>query len=732
MSKLLYHNPAKRWNQALPLGNGETAIMAFGGYSNERLCLNNANLWSGYPKSCNKDCTESLKLVREAVFDNRFKDAHSSASRLEGDYSQAYMPLSEINIKYSRANIDNYKRELDLDSATFNVVCGEMVRTAFVSNPDKVAVYRSQSTTKFDMSIKLSSKLKSNCFTRGDVIVICGNAPDYAAPNYLWTKIRPIRYNEGKAMAFAAALTVDTDGVASFGSGTLGVVGASYVNIYAVTHTGFLGYDKMPCTDRDLVATECINILDAVGKNYSNLLDRHIADYQSLYRKHSLALAKSDIDVPSMLKSVEDDGNPTALVNLMYDYGKYMTIAGSRNCQPLNLQGQWNNSKRPPWSSNLTANINFEMNYWGTAAVNLAPCLEPFFKAVGEIYQNGKETARINFNARGFACNHNVDIWRKTAPVKGNPAYMFAPLCGVWLANEVFTHKTTLGQVFDDETKQIITGAAMFCLDYLVEHNGQYVTCPSASPEAEFMYNGASCSLGYGSAFEMGLVKQCFSNCLTLDIDEALKQEIIAKSAKLYPFVETSTGINEWQGDLPITDKGHRHFSPLYGLYPGDIFLANDGQKEKALAEKLFNYRLSNAHSSIGWSGAWAICLAGRLHDKDRAENLIVGLLKKSVMLNLFGFHPPTYFQIDCNMGFVAGINELLICDSGSVVELLPACPSFMKEGAITGHVVRGSEVSFKWQDGKVVEISSDKQIVVADINIASNAKLSNVKLRGR
>ena len=166
-----------------------------------------------------------------------------------------------------------------------------------------------------------------------------------------------------------------------------------------------------------------------------------------------------------------------------------MIISGSRKGgQALNLQGIWNNSVRPPWSSNYTVNINTEMNYWGASRSGLSECIEPLIQMVYEALQNGRKTAEINYGCRGFACNHNVDLWRKTPPVKGDANYMFAPLCGVWLSNEIYAHYINgFLEDYTDKIKEIVTESARFACDFLVMHYGKYVVCPSPSPENCFL-----------------------------------------------------------------------------------------------------------------------------------------------------------------------------------------------------------------------------------------------------
>lgn len=46
---LWYKQPAKKWEEALPLGNGRMGAMVFGGIRRERLQLNEDTLWAGYP-----------------------------------------------------------------------------------------------------------------------------------------------------------------------------------------------------------------------------------------------------------------------------------------------------------------------------------------------------------------------------------------------------------------------------------------------------------------------------------------------------------------------------------------------------------------------------------------------------------------------------------------------------------------------------------------------------------
>lgn len=736
MHIIKYSTPAKSWKEALPLGNGYSGLMIYGSLSKERICFNDGTLWSGYPKDYNsKESFENLERVRKLIFDGKNDEADALCEeKLKGFYSETFLPLGEVTLDFKRINKDKYSRSLNLEKAVHTVETMGAKSECFSSYPDKISAYKITSAKPFDVIIKAKSKLKYELKTEQNSLLLLGNAPDYAAPNYVRTELYPVRYNKKKGMAFCLQTQLNTNGKAAYSKSRIKVTDATELVLYFASATGFNSFDKMPETDRNAVCDKCKAVLSAVDKNYDELKACHIADFTSLYCNQSVSFnCDTDAYSDDLLKSVKNGDDEAALSELMYNYGKYMIISGSRKGgQALNLQGIWNNSVRPPWSSNYTVNINTEMNYWGASRSGLSECIEPLINMVYEAVQNGKRTAQINYNCRGFACNHNVDLWRKTPPVKGDANYMLAPLCGVWLSNEIYTHYKNgyLGE-YKAKIKETVTESARFACDFLVMKGGEYVICPSVSPENVFTHNGKSCKLDYASAFDMGLVKQAFENALELSDDNDLKNEITERTPLLYPFKEGKNGICEWHKDYKTPEKGHRHFSPLYAFYPADVIKFYENGEQTEWVKKLFNFRIDNSGQHIGWSAAWAICLSARLREKDGVSKVIKGMLSHSVFKNLFCVHPPFYFQIDGNLGFVAGINEMLITEENDTVELLPALPNnYAKSGSVKNMVVNGAKISFEWQNGLVTKATSDKPIKIYNKNLGDNIALKNVAIK--
>ena len=725
MSKICFSSPAGRWKEALPIGNGKTAAMVYGGKKCEKLDFNDATLWSGYPRiHDNPAAKEVLPKVRKLIEAGEFKRADELVqAKMDGDYSQAYMPLGTVCIKMRGASGGDYKRTLDTEKGVLTVLSGNVTRTAFVSHPDGVAVYSIKSDFPIDVKLTASTPHKGGTGSMNGAFVLFGNAPDAALPNYLRGALFPIRYNEGKAMAFALACAVKSDGEVKVSARGVSVKSARFVHFYFLTHTGFKDYKSMPNNDVSAVSRECADMLNKKSLSYEDVYNRHISDFSAIMCRQQVQVADINSDAGEIYLSAKGGRADARAVQLLYDYGKYMIVSGSRTSQPLNLQGQWNNSRRPPWSSNLTTNINFEMNYLAASACGLYECLQPFYTAAREIAERGELTAAANFGMGGACCNHNVDIWRTTSPVKGDPQYMYSPLCGAWIACEAYRHaKVTGGDITD-----VVEKFARFILDYLTQSGGKLTIIPSVSPETRFGAGSGTSSVGIGSAFELSIARQTLAYCVECTRDNRLKDRAAAALAMLAPLERSQIGLSEWSGGKDSIEKGHRHFSPLIGVYPFECVARGD--REFEWAHELFLYRLKNSTPGIGWSAAWAMCLAGRFFDKAAAERAFYGFTSKSLLPNFFGFHPPVYFQIDGNLGFVAGINETLVtCDRG-VLTMLPALLGATPCGRARGLAAGGAVLDFEWENGEIIYLKASKPVRVRRENIAPRARLEGVEI---
>ena len=192
-------------------------------------------------------------------------------------------------------------------------------------------------------------------------------------------------------------------------------------------------------------------------------------------------------------------------------------------------------------------------------------------------------------------------------------------------------------------------------------------------------------------------------------MDDDLRTRLASALERLYePRVAEDGRLQEWWDDFGEPEPGHRHLSHLFCLYPGEDVKRISSHLGEA-ARRSLEHRLANGGGQSGWSRAWVIALWSRLLDGDRAWEHLRKFLNESVSDNLFGSHPPGWFQIDGNLGVCAAIAEMLLQSHTDIVDLLPALPPAWPDGRVCGLRARGgSTVGISWRDGRITEVRLD------------------------
>lgn len=734
-STLLWHKkPAEEWENAFPVGNGRLGAMVYGGIKEEKIQLNEDTYWSGGPYSTVvKGGYKELPKIQKLIFEGKPLEAHKIFGRYLMGYpveQQKYQSLANLHLFFNEdLEAKNYKRWLDLSEGiagveyTINGVT--YLREVLSSHVDQTIAIRLTASKpgmiSFDTELRgVRNSAHSNYATdyfrmdgKGEnELILTGKSADYLGIE------GKLRY-EARAQIHSDGGTVERDGT------RIKVANSNSVTILFVAATNFINYKDVSGNEK----AEVQNYLENLdNKDYATIRKNTLEDYQSLFNRVELDLpstSTSYLPTDERMVSIQTDPDPQ-MSSLSYQFGRYILISSSRpGTQPTNLQGIWNKDMNPSWDSKYTTNINTEMNYWPAEASNLSELTEPLFKMIEELTDQGTEVASEHYGAKGWVFHQNTDIWRVAAPMDG-PTWGTFTVGGAWLTTHLWEHyQFTQDLKFLEKVYPIIKGSVDFFMDFLVVHpNGKWlVTNPSNSPENppegpgyKYFYDEVTgmyyfTTITAGATMDIQILKDLFKYygqaTQILGRDKEYAQEVLKSRERLVPSQVGKDGtLQEWMEDYGQLEEKHRHFSHMYGLFPGNVL---SKKKTPEFVEPIKAVLEQRGDGGTGFSRAWKMALWARLSDGDRANSIYKSYLQEQCYLSLFA-KCYTPLQVDGSLGVTAAISEMLVQSHEDGIELLPALPKEWDAGRFKGVCTRGAfELDMQWENNaiKTVEILS-------------------------
>lgn len=722
-TELWYAQPAKVWMESLPIGNGRLGAMTYGGIEEEKLALNESTMWSGqYNENQNKPFgREKMNQLRKLFFEGKLSEGNRIAGdNLHGNQTSfgTHLPIGDLKMQfiYPEGKVTDYRRSLSLDEAvssvSFNSGGVNYKREYFATNPDNVLVLRltADKQKSITMNMGLDLMRQADLSVENNQLVFTGKV-DF-----------PLHGPGGVCFEGRIAVLADNGEVKMEQSG-VSIKEADTVTLIVDVRTDYKSPDyKTLCAD---------GVEKAAVKSYDELKQAHIKDYNTLYNRVSIHFgqdANRAMPTDVRWKQVKEGKTDTGLDALFFQYGRYLTIASSRENSPLPiaLQGFFNDNKacNMGWTNDYHLDINTEQNYWAANVGNLAECNAPLFTYIKDLAHHGAKTAEVVYGCKGWTAHTTANVWGYT-PASSTIIWGLFPMAGSWIASHLWTqYEFTQDKQYLAETAYpLLKGNAQFILDFLAKDpkSGYLMTGPSISPENWFRTaGGEEMVASMMPACDRELAYEILSNCVRaseiLDTDREFADSLRTAIAQLPPIQLRANGaIREWFEDFEEAHPNHRHTSHLLALYPFSQITLEKTPELAEAARKTIENRLSAENwEDTEWSRANMICMYARLKDAQEAYKSVQLLQGKLSRENLMTVSPGgiagaegDIYSFDGNPAGTAGMAEMLIQNHEGYVEFLPCLPVEWKDGSFKGLCLKGgAEATAEWTNAVINKAS--------------------------
>ena len=722
-TELWYAQPAKVWMESLPIGNGRLGAMTYGGIEEEKLALNESTMWSGqYNENQNKPFgREKMNQLRKLFFEGKLSEGNRIAGdNLHGNQTSfgTHLPIGDLKMQfiYPEGKVTDYRRSLSLDEAvssvSFNSGGVNYKREYFATNPDNVLVLRltTDKQKSITMNMGLDLMRQADLSVENNQLVFTGKV-DF-----------PLHGPGGVCFEGRIAVLADNGEVKMEQSG-VSIKEADAVTLIVDVRTDYKSPDyKTLCAD---------GVEKAAAKSYDELKQAHIKDYNTLYNRVSIHFgqdANRAMPTDVRWKQVKEGKTDTGLDALFFQYGRYLTIASSRENSPLPiaLQGFFNDNKacNMGWTNDYHLDINTEQNYWAANVGNLAECNAPLFTYIKDLAHHGAKTAEVVYGCKGWTAHTTANVWGYT-PASSTIIWGLFPMAGSWIASHLWIqYEFTQDKQYLAETAYpLLKGNAQFILDFLAKDpkSGYLMTGPSISPENWFRTaGGEEMVASMMPACDRELAYEILSNCVRaseiLDTDREFADSLRTAIAQLPPIQLRANGaIREWFEDFEEAHPNHRHTSHLLALYPFSQITLEKTPELAEAARKTIENRLSAENwEDTEWSRANMICMYARLKDAQEAYKSVQLLQGKLSRENLMTVSPGgiagaegDIYSFDGNPAGTAGMAEMLIQNHEGYVEFLPCLPVEWKDGSFKGLCLKGgAEATAEWTNAVINKAS--------------------------
>ena len=743
MKRLRWRQPAARWEDSLPLGNGTLGACVYGNLGEETVLVNHEALFDDGGRDSLPNVSRSLTRLRKLLNEGKYAEAERFyAAQLERRGYRPrvgrYLPALDLRLLGGTAGgFFDYCRELDLEQGLARVSFREhgeaQEREFFV---DENALCFRIAGRPFDMTLALVPHAAAD----GEEIL--AEVETEAFGDHVYFRVRT-----AANLSYGAVLRIWTDGVATCfnreGPDGFDELGApDYAHALKVCGAGELVGTLKVFPERTCRGFALADLPDCC--DYAARRAAHVRRFAERFSRVRLELSDRDentageneakkaadedagaVEVAALFAQAERGRIAPGTLAVLAAFGRYLLISsGADGTLPVNLQGIWNGDYRPAWNAAFFFNENIEMSYWQSLPGGLPETLLPLFDYCDAHRRDFAENARRLYGCRGYLLPLYADA--DNALLRDlQPHVLYWTGGGAWIASFYYDYWRYTGDetFLRERALPFLREVAVFYEDFArADEEGILHFLPADSPEnrSRGTFAGAgTLNVSIDPTMEVALCREVWlhladgEQALGRAADAARWRELAARLPDYRINAEGS--LCEWLYPDFQDRYEHRHLSHLYPLFPGRELLAAETDPALLSAcRRAAELRLKHGlRAQTGWSLVHLACVFARLGDAERAGFCLDRVFRCCTGPNLFTYHndwrrmgatmncgPKAPFQIDANLGLPTAVYEMLVRCGEDRIVLFPALPADWRSGLLDGlRLPGGGVLQMQWSE---------------------------------
>ncbi len=682
--------PAGKWEDSLAAGNGIMGALLAGDPRKDTLIANHCKLWLPLgSREVVPDVGGFLAEMRRIIADKgygagqRFFEDNAKEQGWGGKiiWTDPFHPGFFLKIDQpAEGNLSDYARIEDFSTGEvwtqWGTEQGQFSRRMFVSRTDNIIVMK-LSGPAGKLACVLSIPPIGNKLIQGTFV-----------HEKEWINAHNI-YVNGKG-GYDSSVRIAVQG----GSVTSDAGAVSVANADSVTLVMRIEPFKTVSADSLKKLTDS---LASLKMDYDALLKPHAANHGAIYNRVQVDLgggAERGLSSEALLDLARKENRlPAALLERMYDAGRYVYLCSAGPQTPPNLFGIWTGTWAPAWSGDYTLDTNIQLDIECAFSGNMAECMEGYFKLLESFVPDMRINAKNLYGCRGIMSGTRASNTGLHLHWGGWPGNFWTP-GAPWLAHWFYDYYQYTGdkEFLAKRAVPFMKECALFYEDFLKgteDASGKYRFTPSYSAE-----NG----LADNSTQDISIARELLTNLITACEALGIEPEGVKRwkelLAKLPPYLINEQGqLKEWAIPNRGENNNHRHLMHLYGAFESQEFSEDANPRLFQAARVALQNRLAAAKETA---------THGRMHMGLAATTLgmaneAYGRLKlmatdRSMYPSMVTAHNdgPHTLCDDGNGSIPEIVNRMAIQSKIGRLMLLPAIPDLLPRGSLSGTRARG------------------------------------------